>query len=109
MDEAQDAGGRLAVLLCDVTQLEQVQALAATVTAATPRLDGLVNNAGAAFPAPLELLPLDVLRAQLELNVVAHLAVTQVLMPLLKAARGTIINVSSQKKVAARVETLSVA
>ena len=95
MDEAQDTGDRLAVLLCDVTQLEQVQALAATVTAATPRLDGLVNNAGAAFPAPLELLPLDVLRAQLELNVVAQLAVTQVLMPLLKAARGTIINVSS--------------
>ena len=95
MDEAQGAGDRLAVLLCDVTQLEQVQALAATVTAATPRLDGLVNNAGAAFPAPLELLPLDVLRAQLELNVVAQLAVTQVLMPLLKAARGTIINVSS--------------
>ena len=95
--EAQTNGCRdcLAVLLCDITRLEQVRALAAAVAAATPGLDALINNAGAAFPAPLELLPLDALRAQLEINVVAQLAVTQGLLPLLKAARGTIINVSS--------------
>jgi len=36
------------------------------------------------------------LRAQFEVNVVAHVAVTQALLPLLKAARGMIVNVSSQ-------------
>jgi NAD(P)-dependent dehydrogenase (short-subunit alcohol dehydrogenase family) len=86
----------LAVLLCDVTREEQVGAMAAVLTGAVPRLNALVNNAGAAFPAPLELLPLDALRSQLEINVVGQLAVTQALLPLLKAARGTIVNVSSE-------------
>ncbi len=65
--EAQALGcrERLAVLLCDITRVEQVRALAEAVSAATPRLDALVNNAGAAFPAPLELLPLDALRIEL--------------------------------------------
>ena len=96
--EAQSQGcrERLAVLLCDITRDEQVRELAASLTGAVPRLNALVNNAGAAFPAPLELLPLDALRAQLEINVVGQLAVTQALLPLLKAARGTIINVSSE-------------
>lgn len=81
--------------LCDITSAEQVAALGQTVAATTPRLDALLNNAGTAFAAPLELLSLDDLRAQLEINVVAHVAVTQALLPLLKAARGIIINVSS--------------
>jgi len=41
------------------------------------------------------LLPIADFRAQMELNVTAHLAVTQAFLPMLKAARGTIINVSS--------------
>ena len=65
--------GRLAPVICDVTDAGQVRKLAETVTAATPRLEGLVNNAGTAFPAPLELLALDDLRAQLEVNVVGQL------------------------------------
>jgi NAD(P)-dependent dehydrogenase (short-subunit alcohol dehydrogenase family) len=65
------------------------------VSATTASLDALVNNAGTAFPAPIELLPVDELRAQFEVNVIAHVAVTQALLPSLKRARGTIINVSS--------------
>jgi NAD(P)-dependent dehydrogenase (short-subunit alcohol dehydrogenase family) len=58
-------------------------------------LHGLVNNAGYAVPAPLEFLPLDQLRAQLEVNLVGHLGVTQAVLPMLRAARGRIVNVSS--------------
>lgn len=90
--KAQD---NLTPVLCDVTRAEEVAALARTVHEATPALDALLNNAGTAFPAPLELLPPDELRAQLDLNVVAQLAVTQALLPMLRAARGLIINVSS--------------
>lgn len=93
---ARSSSGRLVPVRCDITNAEAVTALSQTVAAATPRLVGLVNNAGAAFPAPLELLPLDALRAQLEINVVGHLAVTQALLPFLKAGGGTIINVSSE-------------
>src|SRR3989442_8307976 len=85
----------LTPLSCDITQAEQVKALAQTIAAATDRLDALLNNAGTAYAAPLELLALDDLRAQFEINVVAHVGITQALLPLLKVARGTIINVSS--------------
>lgn len=82
-------------LVCAIIDDAQVAELGRTVAALTPTLDALLNNAGTAYPGPLELLPLSDLRAQLEINVVAHLAVTQALLPLLKAARGTILNVSS--------------
>lgn len=93
---AQNVRDQVVPVLCDVTNAAQVAELGRTVAAATPRLEALVNNAGTAFPGPLELLPLETLRQQLNLNVVAHLGVTQVLLPLVKAARGVIINVSSQ-------------
>lgn len=87
--------GEIVPLICDVTNESQVQGLGRAVAAQTPTLNALVNNAGSAFAAPLELLPPDVLRQQFDLNVIAQLAVTQAVMPLLKAAKGTIINVSS--------------
>jgi NAD(P)-dependent dehydrogenase (short-subunit alcohol dehydrogenase family) len=59
------------------------------------QLDGLVNNAGIAIAAPLEDLPLDELRRQLEVNVVGQLAVTQAVLPALRAAKGRIVIVGS--------------
>jgi NAD(P)-dependent dehydrogenase (short-subunit alcohol dehydrogenase family) len=47
-------------------------------------LDAVVNNAGAAFAAPLEHLPLALLREQLDINVVGQLAVTQAALPALR-------------------------
>jgi NAD(P)-dependent dehydrogenase (short-subunit alcohol dehydrogenase family) len=58
-------------------------------------LAGLVNNAGIAVAAPLEFLPLDQFRHQLEINLVGQLAVTQQFLPALRAGRGRIVNVSS--------------
>lgn len=69
------------------------------VTAPPPlefdRLDALIDNAGIAIAAPLEDLPLDELRRQLEVNVVGQLAVTQAVLPALRAARGRIVIVGS--------------
>jgi NAD(P)-dependent dehydrogenase (short-subunit alcohol dehydrogenase family) len=59
------------------------------------RLDGVVNNAGIAVAAPLEDLPLDELRRQLEVNVIGQLAVTQRVLPALRAARGRVVIVGS--------------
>jgi NAD(P)-dependent dehydrogenase (short-subunit alcohol dehydrogenase family) len=58
-------------------------------------LDGLVNNAGAPFPGPLEVLPLDDFRAQLEVNLTGQLAVTQAFLPALRRSEGRIVFVSS--------------
>lgn len=57
-------------------------------------LHGLVNNAGVTVSAPLEFLPLEQLRAQLETNLVG-LGVTQAVLPLLRTARGRVVSVSS--------------
>ena len=58
-------------------------------------LAGLVNSAGIVVPGPLEFVPLDEVRKQFEVNVVGALAVTQAFLPLLRATRGRIVNVSS--------------
>lgn len=58
-------------------------------------LDGLVNNAGINVSAPLEFVRMDDLRRQFEVNVFGHVAVTQQFLPLLRTARGRIVNMSS--------------
>lgn len=58
-------------------------------------LDGLVNNAGIVTPGPLELLPVDAFRHQLEVNVLGPHALTQALLPLLRQAAGRIVLVGS--------------
>ena len=56
---------------------------------------GLVNNAGISVSGPLEFIPLEELRRQLEINVVGQVAVTQAFLPGLRSARGRIVNVGS--------------
>jgi NAD(P)-dependent dehydrogenase (short-subunit alcohol dehydrogenase family) len=58
-------------------------------------LVGLVNNAGMPAAGPMELLPLDELRRVIEVNFIGQVAVTQAFLPLLRAARGRIVNMSS--------------
>lgn len=91
----QSSGDRLSVFLCDVTKDDDVKQLGKSVADSVPQLDALLNNAGTSYPMPIELLPLSHLRAQLEINTIAHVAVTQAVMPLIRKAKGTIINVTS--------------
>jgi NAD(P)-dependent dehydrogenase (short-subunit alcohol dehydrogenase family) len=87
------AGRGLRTLKIDVTDADSIAA-ARDELGGVP-LAGLVNNAGIAVAAPLEFLPLDQLRHQLEVNLIGQLAVTQRFLPALRAARGRIVNVSS--------------
>ena len=57
-------------------------------------LGGLVNNAGIVVLGPVELIPLQALRRQLEVNVLGPIAVTQAFLPLLRAGGGRVVNVS---------------
>ncbi len=88
---------RLVPVYIDVTDEQSIAAAAESVSreVGDAGLAGLVNNAGVAIPGPLEYLPLDELRRQLEINLVGQLAVTQAFLPLLRKARGRIVNVSS--------------
>ncbi len=84
-------------LTLDVTDAGQIAAATETVERAVgdAGLAGLVNNAGIVVAGPLEILPLDQLRMQFEVNVVGQIAVTQAFLPLLRKARGRIVNMSS--------------
>ena len=73
-----------------MTDAEQVAALGQIES-----LDALVNSAGIAVASPLEFLPADELRTQLEVNVVGQVAVTQAVLPALRASRGRIVFVGS--------------
>ena len=79
----------------DVSDPEHRQQLLEAV-AVQGRLDLLVNNASHLGPSPQPLLrhyPLGDLRRVLEVDVVAPLALVQLLLPLLRG--GTVVNVSS--------------
>lgn len=58
-------------------------------------LAALVNNAGIVVPGPIEMLSRDDLRRQLEVNVVGVAATIRACLPLLREARGRIVNMSS--------------
>lgn len=79
-------------LQLDVTDPGQI---AAAPEAVGPKLDALVDNAGIAIAAPLELVPLEELRHQLEVNVVGQVAVTQAFLPALRSACGRIVLMGS--------------
>ncbi|GAA1573619.1 MULTISPECIES: SDR family NAD(P)-dependent oxidoreductase [Kribbella] len=66
------------------------------------RLDLLVNNASYLGPSPLQALAaadLDELRRVYEVDVLAPLALTQLMLPALTAASGALINISSDAAV----------
>jgi NAD(P)-dependent dehydrogenase (short-subunit alcohol dehydrogenase family) len=88
---------RLVPIELDVTDLSTIQKAQTLVSRQTEGrgLFGLVNNAGIAVVGPLEAVPLADLRQQLEVNVIGQVAVTQLFLPLLRQARGRIINMGS--------------
>jgi NAD(P)-dependent dehydrogenase (short-subunit alcohol dehydrogenase family) len=87
---------RLTPVRLDVTEADSVASARREVEESAPGgLHGLVNNAGVSVSGPIEFLPIEELRRQLEVNVVGQVAVTQAFLPAVRRARGRIVNVSS--------------
>ena len=87
-----EAGDRVTPLSLDITDEAQ---LAGLDTVLPSTLDAVVNNAGVVVSGPLEGLAPAELRRQLDVNIVAQLAVTQAVLPRLRSSRGRIVFVSS--------------
>jgi NAD(P)-dependent dehydrogenase (short-subunit alcohol dehydrogenase family) len=84
-------------LLMDVTNAEQIGAAVESVAehVGPAGLNALVDNAGIGVAVPMELVPLESLRRQLEVNVVGQVAVTQAFLPMLRRARGRVVFIGS--------------
>ncbi|MFJ6722457.1 SDR family oxidoreductase [Streptomyces sp. NPDC091259] len=91
------AAGRLTPVIVDVTDEKTVRAAVDEVTGLLggAGLWGLVNNAGIAVTAPLECVPIEQMRRQLDINVIGQVQMVQGFLPLLRAGAGRIVNVSS--------------
>jgi NAD(P)-dependent dehydrogenase (short-subunit alcohol dehydrogenase family) len=97
-DSLRAAGSdRLTPMMLDVTDADAISAAAVLLgdELGSAGLDGLVNNAGVAIPSPLETMPIDAFRRQIEVNLTGQVAVTQATLPLIRSARGRIVFVSS--------------
>jgi NAD(P)-dependent dehydrogenase (short-subunit alcohol dehydrogenase family) len=85
--------GALEAVWGDLGSLAQVRALAQQVRALTPTLDALVNNAGVFMNE--QALTEDGFELTFAVNHLAPVLLTHELLPLLEAARGRVVNVSS--------------
>jgi NAD(P)-dependent dehydrogenase (short-subunit alcohol dehydrogenase family) len=92
-----EASGSVIPVLLDVTDSSSIAKAAQNISRGLYKgsLHGLVNNAGIAVAGPLEMLPLEALRRQLDVNVVGQIAVTQAFLPMLRAAHGRVIIMGS--------------
>ncbi|MGH7444831.1 MAG: SDR family oxidoreductase [Longimicrobiales bacterium] len=91
-----DANSTIVPVRLDVTDEAQIADATARIAESTGgELHGVVNNAGIAVAGPLEFLPVAELRRQLDVNVVAQIAVTQAVLPLLRAVHGRVVFVGS--------------
>jgi len=82
-------------LVLDVTDQASVWDAARVVAQSGVPLSGVVSNAGIAIAGPLEYVPLERLRVQLEVNVIGAMAVAQAFLPQLRANRGRLIFIGS--------------
>ena len=96
-DELQaEAEGELLPLQLDVAKEASVEEAIAELSEKTGgKLHGLVNNAGVYMGGPLELMRTGEIEQTFAVNVTGLLLVTRACLPLLRAASGRIINISS--------------
>jgi NAD(P)-dependent dehydrogenase (short-subunit alcohol dehydrogenase family) len=83
---------RLRIVALDVTNADSIRA---AIAAAGP-VDALVNNAGLGLINPLEAVSMETTRAVFETNTLGTIAMTQAVLPAMRARRaGVIVNVTS--------------
>lgn len=76
----------------DITDRAAIAALPDQLPA---ELNGVVNNAGIIVNGPVEGLALDDLARQFDVNVISQIAVTQAVLPKIRASHGRVVFISS--------------
>jgi NAD(P)-dependent dehydrogenase (short-subunit alcohol dehydrogenase family) len=94
--ELDPGGTRLLVVPADVTVEADRRRLVEAALAKFGRIDALVNNAGYGTRGPVEMVPLELIRRNYETNVFSLIALTQLVVPHLRAqGSGRIVNIGS--------------
>lgn len=85
------------VISIDITKANMIDTVRDKIAQAvgSDGLYGLFNNAGTAYAGPMEFIPMEAIRKQLEVNLFGHIAVTQAFLPLIRQAQGRILNTAS--------------
>ncbi len=83
-------------VVMDVTSTESIDSAFAAVSSQTNRLDGIVNFAGVIGVGSLLDIPEERLARILDINVMGTFRVNKRFFPLLEAAKGRIVNLSSE-------------
>jgi gluconate 5-dehydrogenase len=91
-----ETGAKTLAVSCDVTNPDQVEAMKDAVMQRFGRVDALVNNAGRAWVAPPEDMPLERWQQVFDLNITGPFLCAQALgREMIKAKSGKIINIAS--------------
>jgi short-subunit dehydrogenase len=94
--EIEVAGGRAFAVTGDITSAQDRERLVRESLSLTGRIDGLVNNAGYGQRGPIEIIPIDTIRRNFETNLFSLIALTQLVMPIMRRqGSGRIVNISS--------------
>ena len=89
-------GAQALAVACDVTKPDQVEAKKEATLKKFARVDVLVNNAGRAWSAPPEEMPLERWQQVFDLNITAPFLCAQSIgREMIKKKRGKIINIAS--------------
>lgn len=95
-DRCSKSGAEVLIVPTDMSQLEQVSALANAAIERFGRVDVLVNNAGYGQMGPVELIPVEAVKRQFQVNLLGMITLTQAIIPVMREqGGGKIINVSS--------------
>lgn len=95
-ERLQGQGVNVTALICDVADAKSVEQLVQQVFAANGKIDILINNAGLAWGAPAERMPLERWHQVMEANVTGTFLMSQIVgRHMLDVGKGVIINVAS--------------
>lgn len=94
--ELDPTGAAVVAVPGDVTDAADRGRIVATALARFGRIDGLVNNAGYGTRGPIETIPVEALRRNFETNVFALVALTQLVLPVMRGqGSGCVVNIGS--------------
>jgi short-subunit dehydrogenase len=94
--EIEATGGQALAIATDITSDEDRSQLVRNTLEEFSRIDVLINNAGYGQRGPIELVPVEDIRRNFETNLFSLIALTQLVIPIMREqGGGRIVNISS--------------